>query len=442
MREQEAQIQRDEQIAQIKAQMEQLTALQSKSTGQLSRQIHGLNISESMVPAGWFPDDMDQYCRRIGLRAMKDNALDPDEVGRLALSKYFGAKPGDPIGDFISDPHYIVVPPGVVTVADNEQVLQFVDAVGDAMRGGSKGGKNDGHAVRGNWPGSYKAESVVLKLCSTLPLLRRFGATLDRRQEAVRRRNNPCEGSLRAMFFVTPPPEVGTPDHEKQKFRRDLLQTRSTRVFHSLFTYLSSVCREEANPDVDKFFATQEGVYSPRQVCKKATLIFKDLFSLRRRHRYDSPLGLLASLAWLEQLERRNWADPVIDGASLLAPDSSLALDKFEALLGTGKDPSRLAEQAARDAQAVKSTQEAQKKELAAVKKKVDDAKPQNNDALVKELSDLKKRCQRLEQAKYKGDHGGDGDGGGKAGGGKGGKGRNRNPAPAPAPAGDGADDN
>ena len=107
----------------------QLSALQSKGNRQLSQQIHGLNIAESMVPAGWFPDDMDQYFRRTGLKAKKYSALDPDQVARDSLAKYFGAKPGDPIGDLISDPHFIVVPPGVVTVADNEQVLQFVDAV-------------------------------------------------------------------------------------------------------------------------------------------------------------------------------------------------------------------------------------------------------------------------------------------------------------------------
>jgi hypothetical protein len=193
-----------------------------------------------------------------------------------------------------------------------------------------------------------------------------------------------------------------------------------------LFTYLFSVCREEANPDVDKYFATQEGVYLARQVCKKAALVFQDLFSLRRRYRYSLHMGLLACLAWMEQLERKNWADPVVDGLSLLAPDTSPALDTFEGLLGTSKDPSVLAEKAVKEAQSVKTAQEAAKKEVATLKKQLADAKPQNHE---KELEAMKKRMQRVEQANWQAGNAGDHNDNGKGKGGKGGKRGNKNAA-------------
>jgi hypothetical protein len=53
----------------------------------------------------------------------------------------------------------------------------------------------------------------------------------------VRRKGNPCEGSLRAQFFGTPPPTGDSSDHEQQKYRKDLAAARTTRVFHSMFTY-------------------------------------------------------------------------------------------------------------------------------------------------------------------------------------------------------------
>jgi hypothetical protein len=210
-----------------------------------------------------------------------------------------------------------------------------------------------------------------------------------------------------------------------------------------MFTYLFSICREEANPDVDKYFATQEGVFSARQVCKKAALIFQDLFSLRRRFRYSLNMGLLACLAWMEQLERKNWADPVIDGLSLQAPDTSLALDTFEGLLGTSKDPSVLAEKALKEAQSVKTAQEAAKKEVAALKKQHADAKPPPNHE--KELEAMKKRLQRVEQANWQAGNANDGNDDGKGKGGKGGRRGNKNAAAKAAAAAakpaDGEDD-
>ena len=449
-RERVAQLQRDEEMALLKEQirmqrseMQQIAKAQSKSAGHISRRIHGLHIESGMVPRGFFEDDMDQYARRFGLQAKKDNAIDPDEVERAWIASYLGPKPGDPIGDLISDPHFIVSSAGVVTLADSEKVMQFVDVVADAMREGSKGGKNEGRAVQSNWPGSAKAEAVVIKLCTSIALLRRFAATLDRRQEDVRRKGNPCEGSLRAQFFGTPPPTGDSSDHEQQKYRKDLAAARTTRVFHSMFTYLFSICREEANPDVDKYFATQEGVFSARQVCKKAALIFQDLFSLRRRFRYSLNMGLLACLAWMEQLERKNWADPVIDGLSLQAPDTSLALDTFEGLLGTSKDPSVLAEKALKEAQSVKTAQEAAKKEVAALKKQHADAKPPPNHE--KELEAMKKRLQRVEQANWQAGNANDGNDDGKGKGGKGGRRGNKNAAAKAAAAAakpaDGEDD-
>jgi hypothetical protein len=110
-RERVAQLQRDEEMELLKEQIKwqrsemlQIAKAQSKSSGQLSKRIHGLNVEEGMLPRGFFEDDMDQFSRRCGLQAKKDNAVDPDEVERAWVASYLGAKPGDPVGDFVSDP--------------------------------------------------------------------------------------------------------------------------------------------------------------------------------------------------------------------------------------------------------------------------------------------------------------------------------------------------
>jgi hypothetical protein len=124
----------------------------------------------------------------------------------------------------MSDPRFIIVASGVVTAAQSEQVQAFVHAVGDAIRGGGAGGQNDGNAVADNWPGSEKAEKAWLALCATMGRLKRLAGALAERQEAVRRAQNPNENTLKMMFFVTPALDPAAPDHERQKYKRELLE--------------------------------------------------------------------------------------------------------------------------------------------------------------------------------------------------------------------------
>ena len=431
--------------------MQQQLALQQHSLAQATkvargtqRVLSGANIPEGMFPAGFFFDNCNDYFVKIGLRAKIDSAHDPEAVRIDAINGYFGAKPGDAVGGLLSDPRFMIVASGVVTAAQSEQVQAFVVAVSDAVRGGGKGGRNDGAAVADNWPGSAAAEKAWLTVCATLPRMRRLAGALADRQETVRRANNPSEDTLKMMFFVTPALDPAAPEYEKQKYRRELLEERTTKVFHALFTYLFSITRGAPDADVDKYFVKQEGLYSERQVCKKAQKIFQDLFALRRKHKSNPCLGLLISLAYLERLARRGFADQEIDARSLLASDASIELDKLEATLGTSKDPSVLADKALKDAAAAKAENAALKKAVEKLEKKVADQKPHNDEALKKAMEAQNKRLQRMENWKANGGNGGDdGDGGGKGGGGKGGNRRNQRnqqqqaqpvvPGPAPA---------
>ena len=250
------------------------------------------------------------------------------------------------------------------------------------------------------------------------------------------------EGSLKAMFFVTPPLDPLADEYEKCKYRRELLALRFTRVFHAMFVYFEGACRNAPDPDTDKLFKEDVGVNSQRQVCAKAVLIFKELMGLRREHEDIEPLGLLVTLAYLERLERQGFGDMVIDAASLNAPDTSLKLDQLEAVLGTNKDPTVMVQKTDKVLEAEKTKNEAMRKEMAVLKKKVDDKSDTNVDALLKELGELKKRCQRLEQSKNDWKQGGDYEGGGRGAGGapRGGgvprgRGRGRGKGDAPAAA-------
>jgi hypothetical protein len=322
-------------------QMQQQIALQSHEIAQAKkgatfvqssqRILPDIHVAEGMIPEGFFWDDLEAHCVRTGVRAKIDAAHDPEAVKIEGINSYFGAKPGDAVGGFMSGPRFIIVASGVVTAAQSEQVQAFVHAVSDAIRGGGAGGQNDGNAVADNWPGSEKAEKAWLALCATMGRLKRLAGALAERQEMVRRAQNPNENTLKMVFFVTPALGPAVPDHERQKYRRELLEERTTRVFHALFTYLFSITRCSPDADVDKFFVRQEGLHSERQVCCKAKIIFQDLFALRRRYRYNPSLGMLVSLAFLERLARRGFADRSIDERSLLATDGSIELDKFEA---------------------------------------------------------------------------------------------------------------
>ena len=64
------------------------------------------------------------------------------------------------------------------------------------------------------------------------------------------------------MFFVTPALDPAAPEYEKQKYRRELLEERTTKVFHAFFTYLFSITRGAPDADVDKYFVKQEGLYT------------------------------------------------------------------------------------------------------------------------------------------------------------------------------------
>ena len=394
------------------------------SSRSFDRIITGLNIPESMCPQGFFADDLIQSCIDAGLQQKLDNSLDPRKVKKAHLLTYFGsALPGDPLGGLLADSQCLVLPAGVVSSASNLAINQFAGAI--AERIGKAGGGSEN--ARRNWPGDAKTEAVLMALCASIPRLRRLGKVMAQRQERERRRMAPVEGSLKAMFHAPAPLDPQADEYEKCKYRREQLALRFTRVFHAMFTYLEGACRSSPDPDTDKLFKEVIGVNSQRQVCAKAELIFKELMSLRRGHEDNEPLGLLVMLAFLERLERQGFGDTVIDAASLHAPDTSQKLDQLEASLGTNKDPTVMVQKTDKALEAEKAKNETMRKELAALKKKVDEKTDTNVDGLVKQLAEATKRLQRLEHSKNDWMKAGDNyDGGGRGGGGRGGGGRGK----------------
>ena len=292
--------------------------------------------ADSVVPVGYFVDNLGKFCVDENLSAKLNSASDTDKVRIKAHEKYWGGGlPHDSIGR-LSQSNHVAKHIGATNRQRNSDLKQYTDAI--VVKMGSTNRHAD-HNRMYNYPGGAAVQALYVSMWSSYEELQNFRACWQKEGEEVEERCNPTAATDDKLFARGPNAFMKGAGREQQERCLEFTQL-ITQLITSFLSYASRIVKRSAHPlaSAASVFQSRDGHYPWPQVQQKITMVFERIWTIRKDHPVRQE-GLLATAAFLSQAQRARWSIYRIDQVTLFAYNAPDSVGALAEKLGTANDP-------------------------------------------------------------------------------------------------------
>jgi hypothetical protein len=277
-------------------------------------------LSSSSVPAGILRDDyiaMTKLLRtaeRFSTGESKDSLI--AQASHSLIGGVLGIGSHDPIGEISISAEHTVAPSGATKSSDIERVAESMLA-GQVNHAGEVKNYKMLHkwpgkeALRARWGTFYSSPAHLAHL---IPLLMLWRTTAKRQLMPGRAKSG---GSTLLALYARRREFTVLEKLEMQNHRQVELLDRMCDAMVALFSYALRVTESPMETEVAKVFVKRSGVFTWAQVKAKLDEIFRRVFAIRTEWERDRQTGVLAQLAYLEELADKEFVVGDIDSMSL-----------------------------------------------------------------------------------------------------------------------------